>query len=306
MRILCAGLVVCDILVKPVSTATLSMDTSRAETIKLLGGGDAFNVASNLALLDTAVSLLSFVGNDDLGVYLKDKTQSFGVDTKNLKQIDTPTSASAVLIANSGARSFVSFKGACHSLSEQDLPKEILSEFDLLYLGSAFDLPQLDGEGMTKVFKRAKECGLTTVLDTTAEPSAKDCFQFANTLKYTDIFMPSEREARLLTDCEDMRKAADIFHQMGAKVVIIKLGSKGCLLSQSEKKREFSAYNAKVVDTTGAGDAFVSGFIASYARAMKIDDCVKIALAAGAVCVGKMGASGTLSCFDELIEIALN
>ena len=65
--ILCVGIAVCDVLIKPVSEETLARDTTRAQFVKLMGGGDAFNAAGNIASLGVPVRLVSGVGRDELG-----------------------------------------------------------------------------------------------------------------------------------------------------------------------------------------------------------------------------------------------
>ncbi len=302
MRILCVGLTVWDISIKPVNERSLEQDTSTAEFIKLNGGGDAYNVAVNLAALGINAALLSKVGEDELGAFLIQSAQESGVDVSLLKRIPLPTSASAVLIRESGERSFISYKGACHALSEKDIPNDVLSCYGLLYVGSAFDLPSLDGDGMARLFARAKKLGLVTALDTTAEPCRSDMATFANVLKNVDLFMPSEREAVALTGECATDKAADIFHTCGPKTVVIKLGARGCLLSKDGGKTILPPYNAKIVDSTGAGDAFVAGFLAALSRGMPLSDCARIGNAAGAVCVSRVGASGTIKSFKELLE----
>ena len=64
IKILCVGLMVCDLLIKPVTRETLSADSAKAEAIRMLVGGDAFNVASNLSALGTETTLYSAVGED--------------------------------------------------------------------------------------------------------------------------------------------------------------------------------------------------------------------------------------------------
>ena len=97
-------------------------------------------------------------------------------------------------------------------------------------------------------------------------------------------------------------KAADYFHEKGVPVVAVKMGGQGALLSAGGKQEVFPAYEGPVVDTTGAGDAFVAGFLAALSRGESLPGCVQIGNGAGAKCVERLGSSGTLPDYQELIS----
>ena len=297
--ILCVGIAVCDVLVKPVSEETLARDTTRADFVRLLGGGDAFNAAGNMAALGAKVRLVSGVGRDELGDLLRGSLSRQGVEAR-LVEKDAPTSAAAVLIRPDGERSFVSFRGASHQLAEPDIPEAAFEGAGFMYVGSAFGLPGLDGEGMARLMARAKAAGLVTALDATNEMSQEHLEPFSHVLKNVDIFLPSLREARSLTGCDRPIDAARVFESLGPQTVVVKCGAQGCVALSEGKEYASPGFPAEVVDTTGAGDAFVSGFLAAREKGYGLSDCLTYANAAGAVCVGKVGASGTLRNFEEL------
>lgn len=298
MKILCAGLAVCDILIKPVEDTCLKVDTSEVDTIKLKGGGDAFNVAVNLAALGVKSALAARIGKDMLGQAIMEQAANAGVDTNMVLEAELPTSSSAVLIQKNGQRSFLSYKGACHTFSEKDISNETLKQYDCLYIGSAFDLPALDGMGMANLLKRAQKASLKTALDTTGE--AKDFELLRPALAYVNYFLPSIREALSLSKAKRAEDAANFFHIHGARTVIIKMGAEGCLISENGNQLKVPAYPAKVVDTTGAGDAFVAGFLAACCNGLSLRGCAALGNAAGAECVSKLGASGTLESYEQL------
>jgi len=298
MKILCAGLAVCDILIKPVGESCLKVDTSKVDTIALKGGGDAFNVAVNLASLGVKSALATRIGKDEFGQILTEQAQNAGVDTTMMCGCKLATSSTAVLIQENGQRSFLSFKGAAHTFTEKDISNDALKEFDCLYIGSAFDLPALDGMGMANLLKRAQKAKLKTALDTTGE--AKDFQLLRPALAYVNYFLPSIREALSLSRAKSAEDAARFFHTNGAKTVIIKMGAEGCLISENGNQLRVPAYPSKVVDTTGAGDAFVAGFLAACCNGLSLRGCGALGNAAGAECVSKLGASGTLSSYELL------
>jgi len=300
MSILCAGLAVCDLLLKPVDATVLTQDTSTAENIRLAVGGDALNVALGIAGLGGRSGLITKVGTDDLGSYLINRVRDTGVDIRWIKRVDTPTSASGVLIRSDGERSFLSYKGACHTLGTEDFSSECFAGADILYIGSAFDLPKLDGDGMIYVMELAQRCGLKTVLDVTGEPTQEDMKWFSSVLKHTDYFLPSLREVCRLTGCDNAIDAAQEFAGIGAGCVAVKLGEHGSLLLDHDEVYRIPAYPAKVVDTTGAGDSFVAGFLYGLEQGYPVTECAILGNVCGSVAVEHLGASGHYVSTEEI------
>jgi ribokinase len=73
--------------------------------------------------------------------------------------------------------------------------------------------------------------------------------------------MPNALELEQLTGEKDPRKGAEVILEMGVKIVVVKLGAKGCYITDGEEKVTVESFPVKVVDTTGAGDAFNAGFL---------------------------------------------
>lgn len=127
-------------------------------------------------------------------------------------------------------------------------------------------------------------------------------------LPYIDYFMPSIDEAVCISGKDQPDEIAEVFLSKGASNVIIKLGSKGSYFrSKNSGGKIYDSFSVeKVLDTTGAGDSFCSGFIAAYASGMEIDDCMEFANAVGAMSVMERGATTGTKSFDETIEFIKN
>ena len=303
MNVLCAGLAVCDILVKPVTADCLGSDTTAVEQLVLAGGGDAYNVAVNLAAMGVPVSLVSRVGDDELGAWLRQKVRSRGVVDELAVHGDVRTSASIVAIHPDGERSFLSYKGACHAMVQQDVTDRHLAEHDVFYLGSAFDLPGIDNGGLATLFERARKHGLFTALDVTTDLTPADMETLRPALPHLSLFIPSQGQALGLTGTSDTEQAALRFRELGCETVVVKMGAAGCLVLSKDGSVRLPAYRAEVVDTTGAGDAFVSGYLAAHVKGMSPAQCARYGNAAGAVCVSAIGANGALKDFQQLATI---
>ena len=96
-------------------------------------------------------------------------------------------------------------------------------------------------------------------------------------LKQTTIFIPSIREVKEILGSVNEKDAAQLFAEIGAKIVVIKMGEKGCLVYNSFDKQLFTVpiFKTKVIDPTGCGDAFCGGFLAGF---LETEDCYLAAI----------------------------
>lgn len=302
MKVLCFGLTVCDILVKPVDINTLKKDTVKADIIDIYLGGDACNVAINLKSLGIESILLSAVGTDYFGNFIIDSLKKLDVSSEHLIKKSGKTSKSAVLISASGDRVFVSEKGACHDLNMNDIPDKILQQFDILYFGSMGELPNFDNGQLVDLLKKSKEFGMKTVLDATGSDNSSFIDTANKSFKYLDYFIPSLQEAKQLSEKENTIECIKHFKNLGVKNTIIKLGKEGCILEKDSTYIIIPPFDMERIDTTGAGDAFVSGFISGLCNNLDLEECCRIGNYAGSITIQSVGATANLEKFDIIKE----
>ena len=145
---------------------------------------------------------------------------------------------------------------------------------------------------MEEVFKAIKEKpGRILAADMTKAKNGETITDLEPVLKYIDFIIPNEIEAAVLTGEQDPVKNAGIFMEHGAKRVIIKCGRHGCIYADDKGILSVPAYPAKTIDTTGAGDSFVAGFIYGLANEMPIQDCCRYGNATASVIVEHMGTT---------------
>ena len=157
---------------------------------------------------------------------------------------------------------------------------------------------------MAGILREAQHQGLTTSLDTAWDLKGRWMKALKPCLPYLDYFMPSEREVKMLLGYTHPVKAAKAFLKMGAKCVIIKQGEKGSLLKRQDGLEiQVPAFTAKVVDTTGAGDAFCAGFIKGLSLGWDPIRCLKLGNAAGACAVSALGATTGLKSFRQAVSL---
>jgi ribokinase len=124
-------------------------------------------------------------------------------------------------------------------------------------------------------------------------------------LSLVDIITPNESETEILTGMptetdNQAIEAAHLLLSKGIETVILTLGSRGSFLLTKKMEKLIPAFSVEVVDTTAAGDAFCGALAASLAHGINIEKSVKIANAAGALAVTKLGAEPSLPSREEI------
>lgn len=302
-KICCVGILVADVMANISGFPKLG-ELERVESVTVHNGGNAMTAAVNLKRLGVESYLVGKVGDDLFGKGLLAGVNDSEVCTDGVKvDRDNQTSVSIVLLQN-GERSFLHTVGANGSFKLDDIDFSVIDKVDLVFLTGVFLMDTFDGEEAIEFLKKCKEMGKTTFLDVCWDARGRWGSVLNGYLPYVDYFMPSIDEAKEISKCDGTPdEIADVFTSMGAKNIIIKLGSKGSYI-RLHGEREGRIFPSKrvdnVVDTTGAGDSFCSGFLSGFARNLPIDECMSLANAAGALCVMKKGATSWVTSFEDL------
>lgn len=286
---------VADVVVKPFTGLPEEGDVVAMERIELHSGGDALNTAITLAALGHRPILVGCVGEDAFGRFLIEELSAHGVDTTYIhRQASTPTAACTVLVAPDGQRYFLFQPGANQRLTA-DLILAALSSAGTegeavgLHIGSLLALPALE-EGLPDLFARVRQQGGWTSFDVTWDRWGRWREALRPILPHTSMCLPSEMEARQLTGREDPLEMAQCLKDQGPEVVVVKLGERGCLWLEAAGHGFVPAQPGPVVDTTGAGDSFVAGFLSGCLEGLSVEECCHRAVKVAAWCVGGLGA----------------
>ena len=293
MDVLSVGLMVADIIINPVDPSIFEKDSVRINTIKYASGGDALNVAINLANLGIKSSICGMVGNDPSGKFLVDEANRFGVETSGVIISDKySTSTSIVLTESNGARHFAYYGKSNDSFSYTMVPEESIKNTKLLYIGSTMALAGIDGDGLTALFKKARSFNIKTAMDATWDNNGLWLAKIKDALPYTDLFFPSYDEAVLITGEKSVHKMRAFMVAFGVRQFGVKLGSEGCYVTDFEKEYTIPAFVCNnVVDTNGAGDAFMSGYLAGLLRDWDIYESAVFGGAVSNFCIRELGAT---------------
>lgn len=304
-KILTIGSVTADILVKNVDNLPQAGTLVGINNVKMLPGGCAVNAAIDLKKLGANVALSCLIGNDSFGDMLMDKFHSLELETKGvIRSFDVATTVSVVLINSHGERSFLYNPGSSGKFSINNINEELTEWADIIFVAGQMLLPSFEGEELTKFLSQMKQKGKTTVMDTAWDKDGKWLSRIKDALPYTDIFMPSYEEAVRMTDKTHPEEIAEVFFDIGCKSVVIKLGNKGALICKNRSdyfyQPCFEIENH--VDTTGAGDAFCSGFLFGIAKGWSFEKSAKLAACVAACCIEKTGASEGILSFEKTLE----
>ncbi len=302
-EVLCLGNMVADLVARPLRAMPERGRLVLVDRTELHPGGCAVNTAIALARLGCSVGVAGKVGCDALGTFLVESLVRAGVDTRGVvRDPDHATSATMVLVDQSGERSFIHSLGANSFYRLADFDLRLLNGIRILHVAGALVLPSLDGQPMAELLARARHMGVTTSLDTVWDASGRWMELLAPCLPHVDLFLPSLPEAAALSGLQEPRAIADFFLDRGVGTVALKMGDQGSYVKRGDMELPVPAFPVDAVDGTGAGDCFVAGFLAGELLGWDLERTVTLANAVGACAVTSMGATSGVMGLSETEE----
>jgi len=292
MDILSAGLLVSDIIVSPIDASVFRADTVPIQAPKFIPGGDALNAAIHLAELGVRTGICGMAGQDSSGAFLIREAEKAGLESHIRLSEESGTATSIVLCEPNGERHFAYYGESNDRFAPEMIPDSLLQETKILYIGSVMGLKNFRGTALRDLFRRAKQYGARTAMDATYAPDGITLAKIEEALPYTDLFFPSFCEASELTGKQDVREMRDVMALCGLGVFGVKLGKAGCYVTDFQSEYEVSAFACDpVVDTTGAGDAFMAGYLYGFLRGWGIRDSAVFGGAVSNFCIRAYGAT---------------
>ncbi len=308
MKMLCIGMMVCDTLLSPVPSNILTLSSVRIDKPSVCCGGDALNVAIGLAKLGNSVSVAGRVARDANGKFILNECNKYGIHASGVVyEEECATAASYALIDENGERHFLSETSIFEKLSGEDISDEAIEEADMIYIGSAMAMRKMDEGGIKDVFLRAHRLGKMTVMDAAynLEDPERDWLSYlAPAFMETDVFFPSMDEAVKITGQTDPELIAECFKKFPMKAFGIKMGAKGCFVTDFKEKRFIKCPEGlPVVDTTGAGDSFMAGLMTGLARGLDVFSGSEFASCVASKNVGSIGGTAGIPDYEEAFDL---
>ncbi|MEZ4874233.1 MAG: carbohydrate kinase [Flavobacteriaceae bacterium] len=260
-------------------------------------GGSPTNVAMNMARLGTKAYMVGTVGEDGFGDYMLMRLKEAGISTHYMAETSERPSTVIFVNRTQNTPEFIAFRGADTLIRKDQLPDELLEKTKIYH---------------TTCFALSKQPARDTILDKAQRAHELGC-QLSIDINYSEKIWPNREKARkaIETYChyEPLVKVSqddvdrllgkgmsheavfEHLHQLGAKVVCFTLGKNGAKLSEKGKPViSLSALKVeKIMDATGAGDAFWSGFLYAYLHEKSYEKCMDTALKMAAIKLQNVG-----------------
>ncbi|AHG80409.1 Fructokinase [Mannheimia varigena USDA-ARS-USMARC-1388] len=279
--------------------------------LKCAGGAPA-NVAVGVSRLGVEAGFIGRVGNDPLGKFMREVLQAENVSVENMILDDNHRTSTVVVGLDNGERSFTFMvnPSADQFLEVGDLPE--FSKGDFLHCCSIALINDPSRSTTIEAICRVKQAGGYVSFDPNLRESLWKSLDemksvVNSVVSMADILKFSEEELTLLTDTETLEQATQaITAQYPEKLIIITLGKDGAIYYFNGKSQIVAGKALKPVDTTGAGDAFVSGLLAGLANTPDWKDetalveVIRKANASGALATTAKGAMSALPNKAEL------
>ena len=263
----------------------------------LVLGGSAAIVASGLARLGVRTALVSVVGNDPLGEFVRSTLVGRGVDVRWLRTHPTLSTGLSVILSAPDDRAILTFPGTVAALSADDVDLDLVRSARHVHAASPFLQTQLVA-GLPRLLAAARAAGASTSLDTNWDP-AELWNGIDDVLAHTDLLLPNAAELVALSaatvasrpaESDAADEAADAVEQAGHRfaaaglTVALKAGADGGVVWTPDGLRcAVSGPPVTVVDTTGAGDCFDAGYIAGIVDGLDPAQCLELAVVAGSL-----------------------
>jgi len=261
-------------------------------------GGSAANTVIGLARLGCKVGFIGKVANDREGKLQIDCFSNEDVDTSGIIEAKQGKSGSVLgFVDKKGARALYINSGVNDSIEPRELKWNYVSQTKFLHLSSFV------GE---KSFRTQKKLlgSLPSDIKISFDPGSvyarKGFVAIEPIIRSSYVLMPNTVELELLTGEADYCKGADFMIEIGVKIVAVKLGSKGCYVTDGQERLRIEPFKVKVVDTTGAGDAFCAGFLYGLIKNKSLSECGRLANFVASRCVMQMGARAGLPYAKDL------
>jgi ribokinase len=269
-------------------------ETITSDKYHLLCGGKGLNQSIALAHAGAKVFHAGKVGND--GQQLVTRLNAAGVDTTHVGIAESaPTGHAVIQVDRHGQNSIIIHGGANQAVRKADAERalEHFASGDCLLL-------QNEISSIAEIIDQAKKRGLTIFLN----PAPMDKKVFSYPLGKVDYFIINDIEGRGLTgEAEPEAMIETMLKRFPQSATILTLGEKGAMYADRQTKLSVPAEKVMPIDTTAAGDTFFGYFLAQKTKGDTVQNCLRIASRAAAICVTRRGAADSIPLKEEVGEL---
>jgi 5-dehydro-2-deoxygluconokinase len=294
-------------------------------------GGSAANIALNTARLGVRSAMLTRVGEEQMGRFVRRSMEDTGVDVSHVTFDPdhlTPYVLLAIRDIDGFPRIFAYGDAADLALDEDDVdPEFVASSKALLVTGTPLSRAGSRTASL-KAVKAAKEAGTKVVFDLDYRPvfwgvasheqggemfvaSERVTEAYRTVLPRCDLVVGTEEEIRIAGGSEDTRRSLLSIRELSDATIVLKVGAMGAIVFPDDIPEDLEdgvrvpGFPVEVFNSVGAGDAFMSGFLSGWLREEPLEECLRLGNACGAIVVSRHGCSPAMPTPEEL-EYFLN
>ncbi len=261
-------------------------------------GGSAANTAVGLARLGIKTGYIGKVSNDREGKLLLDNFKMEGVDTRGIMVSKEGRSGVVIgFVDVKGERALYVNPSVNDTIEFKEIDLEYARSAKILHLTSFGDKPFKAQKTLVKTLPNIK-----VSLDPGELYARKGLTTLKPLIKRSFVVFLNENEIKLLTG-ENYREGSKTLVNEGVSIVAAKLGKRGCYVTDGKETHLIEPYKVKVVDTTGAGDAFCAGFLYGLIKNKDLHECGRLGNFVASRCIREAGAREGLPKLSDLEEM---
>jgi len=268
-------------------------ETVIGESLLRAPGGKGANQAVAAARLGASVTMIGRVGHDSFGRDLTRGLREEGVSTRWVRGSDRPTGAALIEVDDGGENTIAVAPGANADLLPEDVPRKAIESASVAVAQLEVPLPSIE-----EAFRLARLSGVRTILN--AAPAR---MVPGSLLDLADVVICNEVELAMLLGRPVLEGeetvAARALRSAPDQIVVVTLGERGALAIAGAEAVEQPSYRVQVVDSTGAGDAFVAGFSIAL-QAADVSAALRLGCGAGALATTARGAQPSMPSLSDV------
>lgn len=299
-HVIIIGSISMDLVVRT-SAVPAAGETVTGHNFATFAGGKGATQAVAAARCQAKVSMIGRVGNDDFGQRLRLGLTANGVETSGIMVSEgVSTGANLIMVNEIGENAICHTGGANLLLSIEDIDEqnELIHQADAIVL--QLEIPQ---HTVAYVIEEARHHRIPVILNPAPAPKGPETIN--PSLFNVDVLIPNQNETSCLCgepvhDAHSAKLAGSALVARGAKAVVVTLGRRGAMAITADQIFRIPSFNAKVVDTTGAGDAFCGAFSVAYAKDKDLKQATRFAAAAGALACNRFGGQASLPHLEQI------
>ncbi len=272
-------------------------------------GGSAGNTAAGIAGFGGKAAYFGKVAEDQLGQIFQHDIRAQGVHYQTRPEgLHPPTARSMIFVTPDSERSMNTYLGACVELGPEHVEEEVVAEARVTYFeGYLWDPPR--AKDAIRAAARIAHANGREVSMTLSDPFCVGRYraEFLDLMKSgtVDIVFANKHELLSLYETDDFELALGKI-ALDCKLAAVTLSEEGAVIVRGKERVKIDAYAIdELVDTTGAGDLFASGFLYGYTQDRSLEDCGKLGCLAAAVVIQQLGPRPSVSLKDAAVEAGL-